>query len=249
MIDEKTKKAGGLLAGLGAAWFWFSQATSIIGLVGIIEDLKAWASVATWLMHQVQAVAPLLASTLDAMGVLVHAGLELFRSVFRPVFDFLLGWVPFEIPQFVKDAAVVMVFVLLGRWRTKSKHLDEWRRLNEKGLTDLRDRARAFGLEVSDWSYGKNGALRLQSGVEAHWRLKDDVQDDSYRKLLQDNLDIAVREFGPKFGEFAEQHGWEGYVTPAESRLFEREERALFFVYGLAGVTATTVVVDFIFFR
>lgn len=244
-VAGTSKQAGGIAAALGAAWFWFSQATSIVGLIGIVEDLKLWVDTAAWLIAQARALAPGFADALVAIGAALHAALELFRGVFRPLFDFLLGWLPFDVPQIAKDAAVVAVFALLGHWRMRRKHFRDWRAVSQAEFLAMRARALEAGLNVPEDQYK---ALNFERGFQAYWRLHGvpfEITDEKLRAMFTEDLNAAIDAYGPGFESFvATQRETAEIVSPAQQRVFRNESTSLMFVWTLAIITIVLVAID-----
>lgn len=109
---------------------------SVIGSVFSIAASARWVIDASASVYQFAAThLPLMLGVFD----LLHHGIEVWRSITRPVFDFLFGWVPFDVPRVALDILVIVSVVVGGAVRGWLATLNERRfmRAISPKLTDL----------------------------------------------------------------------------------------------------------------
>lgn len=238
-MNNAAKRSGG--AGwLANAWTWFSQIVSIIGLIGLVEDLKLWARAAAWCMARLSEAAPAVAAFFASFGACVHAVLEFLRGLYRPAFEALFSWLPFDVPVLVTDVALVAIFVLASRWRIGGAYLKQWGALTSDEHEKLRADAALMGIQIAPRDVHK-----------FKWAV------DGYQHKKRLGFDLAVEDiawarvhWGEKFDAFAETQppAWEN-VSPRALRLLHGQRRVMFFIYGFAGVVALMLAGEFLWFR
>ncbi len=230
----------GMSAKLGVAWSWFSQIASIVGLVGIVEDLKIWLAIWNWCQARLRDVAPQIEQFLIITGAAVHQGLEFFRGLYRPAFEFVFGWLPFDVPVVALDVIVVALFVLGSRWRVGAAYLKQWGKLTDEENQKLNAAAAAMGIQFA-----------LRDAYKFKWAV------DGYQHKKHTGFDLAVEDiawaraqWGDKFDAFAETQkpAWEN-LSPTAKGLLAGQKRVMFFIYGLAAAVALAVAAELIWFR
>lgn len=237
------------LGWLGRAWFWFSQITSVIGLIGIIDDLRLWNQFWTWFVANVEAVLPSIAQLAAEVGRFVHAGLDAFRSAYRPVIDFLLQWLPFKIPTLAKDVLFVAAFILLGSFRARLRFRDATERAADIDATFALAAAESFGISVDS-----HNVTTLRLGVRAYGFLEspftgDDEAHAAERVEWRRQLAEARQLFGPSIDDFAKAHPQlRGSLGPRGLQSLKDETRALMAVWVLGAATAALILGDFLFY-
>ncbi len=237
---EQTKAGGGLKAGIGAAWSWFSQIASIVGLVGIVEDLKIWLAIWTWCQTRVHELAPGLERFLVAAGAAIHQGLEFFRGLYRPAFEFLFGWLPFDVPIVLMDVAVVALFVFGSRWRVGAAYLKQWGQLTDEENQKLSAAATAMGIQ-----FAPRDAYKFKWAVDGYQHKKHLGFD-----LAVEDIAWARAQWGDRFDAFAETQkpAWEN-LSPTAKGLLAGQKWVMFFIYALAALVAVLLAVEMVWFR
>lgn len=230
----------GLSAKLGVAWSWFSQIASIVGLVGIVEDLKIWLAIWNWCQARLRDVAPQLEQFLIVAGAAIHQGLEFFRGLYRPAFEFLFGWLPFDVPIVLMDAVVVALFVLGSRWRVHAAYLKQWGKFSEEEDQKLTADAALMGIQ-----FEQREAYRVKWAIQGYQQKKHLGLD-----LAVEDLAWARARWGDKFDAFAETQKltWE-QISPTATALLTGQKRVMFFIYGLAALVALLLAAELVWFR
>lgn len=239
-MNGQAKLGGGLIARLGIAWSWFSQIASIVGLIGIVEDLKIWLAAWNWGLARLRAVLPGLEQFLVAAGAAIHQGLELFRGLYRPAFEFLLGWLPFDVPVVLMDVAVVALFVLGSRWRVGAAYLKQWGKLSTEENRELTAAAAVMGIQ-----FAPREVYQFKRAVDGYQHKKHLGFD-----LAVEDIAWARAQWGEKFDAFAETQkpAWEN-LSPTAKGLLAGQKRLMFFIYGLAALVALLLAVELVWFR
>ncbi len=241
-MSEQLKKAGGLLARLGIAWAWFSQITSIIGLIGMAEDLRLWLEASAWLLEVLRTAAPGVADFLASMGASVHQGLEFFRGLYRPVFEFAFGWLPFEVPVIVFDIALVAIFVLASRWRVSAAYLKQWVKVGRSEDAEWLASAARMGIVC-----GQREAHRLQNAVRGFQQARHfGVEEPEY---AVEDLAWARANFGAAFEPFALARPLFLDIGDTKRRLLGGQRWIMRFIYGFAGIVALMLAAELVWFR
>lgn len=105
-------------ARLKASWGIISNIAGIIGLISLLDDLRAWKSTIVWLIGL---LTPSLAGLVHSVASFIHAVATVFQAIFHPPLDYLLSFLPFHVPFLVKDAIIIAIFVLMGRIRSEAQ--------------------------------------------------------------------------------------------------------------------------------
>lgn len=240
-MTNQAKGIGGSLAALGVAWSWFSQVTSVVGLVGIVEDLKVWLRTAAWCTERVRAAAPQLADFLAGLGAAIHAGLEFFRGLYRPIFEFLFGWLPFDVPVLAMDILVVAIFVAASRWRIGSAYLKQWIKLGGSDQAKLLAAAKEMGVACAP-----QDTRRLEAAINGYQQGKHFGAVPDY---LAEDLAWARAQFGDAFAKFADAQPPFWDIGDAKRRLLGGEARLKILIYALAAITAVFLAAEYLWFR
>lgn len=139
---------------ISTIWFWFCQITSVIGLIGIIDNIKSWWKLFYYCVSWIHIYSPTLARLIELASGNVHLMLQVFRSLYRPYVDWLfkvVGLVP--PPPILTDFAIVTVFAGMGYLR-----LQRWRREAEERLihrpfeAGLKDEMTKNGVPISEYN-------------------------------------------------------------------------------------------------
>ncbi|MEQ1618081.1 MAG: hypothetical protein ABL883_07025 [Terricaulis sp.] len=239
-MGEQAKAGGSLKASLGAAWSWFSQIASVVGLVGIVEDLKIWLVVWNWGRARLHDVLPGLEQFLVAAGAAIHQGLEDFRGLYRPAFEFLFGWLPFDVPIVAMDVAVVALFVLGSRWRVGAAYLKQWGKLSTAENQALTAAAAGMGIQ-----FAPREVYQFKRAVDGYQHKKHLDFD-----LAAEEIAWARAQWGEKFDAFAETQkpAWEN-LSPTAKGLLAGQRRVMFFIYALAALVALLLAAELVWFR
>lgn len=232
-MTEPSKPA--VLIGMSRFWFWFSQITSVIGLASLIDDLKIWMAFVEWLIGALDGLWPILARLAEGIGGVLHAVISLWRSIFHPVIDILLGWLPVSIPPWVKDVVLIAIFVLLGRSRA-----------DDLSNRTTQDRHRFFKAMAD--RHGANGMVQAWM-VEPYDKRRRGEPLRNYEVLFADQFEAAL---GANAGRCADElltsKEWKALLSrDGRAYMISKDLKAL--VWILAGVAAVLVVLDFLFFR
>jgi hypothetical protein len=111
---EMAKSKQGHATDLSLIWVWISQLISIIGLIGIIDDLKSWQN---FLSKLYALLFPWLSQFLQSFGFIIHRAIELWRMALRPVYHLLFDWLHLQLPYLWIDITIVVIFIALGTAR------------------------------------------------------------------------------------------------------------------------------------
>lgn len=174
---------------LAEIWFWFSQIASLIGLASILDDLKIWVSAVAWVIERTELLLPWMASALTILGEALHPVTALWRSVVHPVINFLLFWLPIDLPLLVKDVVAVSLFAVLGWMRSKTP----W-----KEASAARERVMARFVERHGIARSKQFALQVLSEAILEYRTaKSDPRSREHRRVayLQELLGNKCEAF------------------------------------------------------
>lgn len=230
---------------LGRTWFWFSQVVTVISLISIVEDLRLWTNAISWLNERLRDLLPALQRIVAGLGRALDWVLELFRGIFRPIVEFCLQWLPFEIPEIVKDGIVVAVFVGVGLVRTELRFFNIWQ-LDDHDDLDLVELAAKSGVRCRArnvvWIKSALGSYSLLHIT--HWQVPRTELADARRRWGE-----ALERFGPAIEVFARTEPRFGGTGDNEEELFSRKRRARAVIWWLSGSTAALVVIDRIFVR
>lgn len=239
-MSGQAKLGGGLGARLGAVWSWFSQIASVVGLVGIVEDLKIWLVVWNWGRARMHEALPGLEQFLVAAGAAIHQALEFFRGLYRPAFEFLFGWLPFDVPIVFMDIGVVALFVLGSRWRVGAAYLKQWGKLSTAENQELTAAAAAMGIQ-----FAPREVYQFKRAVDGYQHKKHLGFD-----LAVEEIAWARAQWGEKFDAFAETQkpAWEN-LSPTAKGLLAGQRRVMYFIYGLAALVALLLIAEMVWFR
>ena len=229
---------------LGQAWFWISQVTSVIGLISILDDLKLWLAALAWLMARLRDILPLLSDLLRGLGGAIGVVLDLFRGFFRPIVEFLLQWLPFQVSDLAKDALVVVLFVGLSWLRNKIKFFWEWSAADYDETAALLAAAQRAGIACEDRDTGE-----IQYAIFCYWSLRDWNPEPDLKAKLQAGWDKAKSKYGEPLEAFANASPEFRRTSPRKLRLFDREIRANMLVWSLGAFTALLVLLDHVYMR
>jgi hypothetical protein len=241
-MSGQARSIGGLLAGLGIAWSWFSQLTSIVGLVGIVEDLKIWFEAWDWCLARLRETAPGLEPFLVGLGASIHQGLEFFRGLYRPAMEFVFGWLPFDPPHVLMDVVVVAIFVVGSHWRADAANMKRWSKVTAKDDSELLAAAASFGIVVAQ----RSDVWRLERAVHGYQHGKHIGQEAPY--AIED-LAWALAQWGEAFEKLAQARPLFLDIGDAKRGLLAGQRRLMFFIYGFAALVALLLVAEWLWFR
>lgn len=128
MNSNNIKNPQSLGSKLGRLWFYLSQILSVIGLAGVLDDLRSWVKFAEWSMTRLRDLSPDLSALLLWAGSAIRAIVALWRSLLHPLIDWFLGWFPFHVPVLVKDLLLVAIFFVVGWSRADALWTSVWNR-------------------------------------------------------------------------------------------------------------------------
>jgi hypothetical protein len=242
-MSQASASQNGIFALFGKGWFWFSNITSVVGLISIIDDLKLWIATAAQIIAWVQSAIPGLAEALLAVGRAIHVVLEIFRALARPLFDLLFGWLHIQVPQMAKDAVIVAIFVALGLVRVGLKAKADYRNARNLHLADIKRKAEAFG-----FAYDDSAAFDVSVAAGNFNTLNSPYMNEENKAYSRKRLDEAVARFGPKLEPFLQAHP-EIYHHDAYRGWVQNQTFGTWFVWIAAGITALLVVLDAILMR
>jgi hypothetical protein len=240
-MSERAKGIGGLLTGLGIAWAWFSQISSIIGLVGIVEDMKLWLAASSWCLERIREAAPQLADFCAGLGAALHVGLEFLRGLYRPLFEFAFGWLPFDVPVVLMDAIVVALFVAGSRWRANAANMKRWSKVTARDDAELIAAAASFGIVLQP-----RDARRLEWAVQAYQHEKHFGEKAGYSL---DDLAWAQAQWGEAFEKLAQARPSFLDIGDTKRGLLARQKWLMVFIYGFAALAALLLVAEWLWFR
>lgn len=241
-MSGQARSIGGLLAGLGIAWSWFSQLTSIIGLVGIVEDLKIWFEAWDWCMARLHEAAPGLEPILVGLGAAIHQGLEFFRGLYRPAMEFVFGWLPFDPPDVLMDVVVVAIFVAGSHWRADAANMKRWGKATAQDSAELLAAAASFGIVVAKPSE----VWRLERAVQGYQHGEHFGQEAPY---AIEELAWAQAQWGEGFEKLAQARPLFLDIGDAKRGLLARQKWLMFFIYGFAALAALLLGAEWLWFR
>ncbi len=240
-MSGQAKRIGGVLAGLGAAWSWFSQFTSIVGLVGIVEDMRIWFKAWDWCLSRMRELAPGLEPFLIGLGAAIHQGLEIFRGLYRPVFELVFGWLRFDPPDVLMDVVLVAIFVVASRWRVGAAYLKRWSRVTAQNYSELLAAAAQFGIVCQP-----SDARRLEWAVQGFQHGKHFGQEAPY---AIDDLAWANAQWGEAFEQLALSRPLFLDIGDEKRGLLAGQRRLMFFIYGFAVLVALLLGAEWLWFR
>jgi hypothetical protein len=223
---------------LAGFWRGAAQAIVVIGLSGVLENLKSWSVLAGRLQQ-----APGLAEIARSVGLAVHAIVEPYQAVVRPLFDFLLGWAPFEVVAPAQDAIVAALFLALAQWPDGGAHFRAWRRMSDAQRRAIVTAAQEAGLKV-----GAGDARVLIEAVEAvAWgRSYPGIMTEEDARLIESKyVERARARFGPSFDAFAGRQGALGGAPPRLHRM--PQNLSLRLVWAFAALVCALAAVDWAF--
>ncbi|MDQ0702908.1 hypothetical protein QF043_001700 [Pseudomonas sp. W3I7] len=87
--------------------------SGVIGIIGILDNLALWAKFGRYLVEKAQLIG--FENVISGSLSLLHAVSEYWRELLYPIFDFFTYWLPFKIPPLIKDAVMIVSFVMIGR--------------------------------------------------------------------------------------------------------------------------------------
>lgn len=214
-MEDNTKT--NVINSLSIAWLYFSQVTSIIGLISIIDDLRSWISVATTISRFLQNnISVSIYSIVRYIFSCINDLVKIYRELVHPVVDWLTQWLPYPIPSTVKDIIIVAVFYFLGRTRIENVHLNKFIiEYNEPKKARKRNRIKDFGfneieskevLDLIEFKKNKNSMMNYYNRKnnipnyfleqekklyqkEAFWGEKFSKAYDEINKMKFDDLD------------------------------------------------------------
>lgn len=111
----------------GAAWLgsWYCFISSPLS---ILADFRWVLDCATFLIQR----SGILREPLIFAGSVLHAIVETWRSITRPVSEILFGWLPIDVPQWASDLSVLAAILVFGlarsawiKWSAQTKALRE----------------------------------------------------------------------------------------------------------------------------
>lgn len=108
------------LSRLKSIWFGFANVATAIGLVSILDDLKAWASIVTTALNSITAVAPPIGAVLQALGSLLHGLVSTYRGVVHEPVVRALAALDLSIPPLAIDVVLVIFFYTSGLLRIEA---------------------------------------------------------------------------------------------------------------------------------
>jgi len=219
MITPNTNSLdSSLKAKLGRWWFYLSQVLSVIGLAGILDDIKSWLKFVEWGTARIREISPDLSALLLLIGGFIRSIVSLWRSILHPPVDFLLGWLPFQVPVLAKDLLLVCVFVAVGWSRADGLTSPIWNRM----------RARASRIAEEFGVKGTYTYASLTSLDNAKQYVQDHQKDrSSLQPYQKDRLERLEAELGDKAIDFAN-----AVVRDSEMLALDAEWSRALFVLG-----------------
>lgn len=244
----------------GRSWFWFSQITSIIGVISIIDDLNSWAllasTVMTWLRENIHVVY----AALEWLGQAFHLIIEAYRFVVHPLIRFLLGWLPFEVPTIVLDLLLITSLALSGILRERYAATAPFSAAVHQFEDALRARlkrdkakvdARAFEIVLAELTSSANRTEQLRS---VHSEALARARREGRAPEELSGYEVTIELLGDKARSYFHDFGFDAYhskVDPLEERKkkFETaEDNTVRFWVRLAAFLFALLFLDFVMF-
>lgn len=226
---------------IAAAWSWFSEVMSVIGMISVIDNLRLWARAIGWLSARLADLLPVLQRLLLVVGQIIALVLDIFRGIFRPIVDFCLQWLPFPVPDIVKDGIVVAIFVGVGLVRTELRFFAFWSDPFDE--EELVDNARKAGIRcrVANVFWLKEAIASYKLLQVTDWQVPEADLAKARRSWNE-----ALKRFGPGIETFAPTV-WQVGFWGGEEAIFYGKRRARAMIWSLAGFTIALVVIDRLF--
>lgn len=104
-----------IVGALSAVVGWFAS------FISFLERMQFWPMVWRELVGWLAGLSSIAHQIAEAIGAGAHWLAELYRALIYPLFDFLLGWTSFRVPEWGYDAIFIGSFVILSYvryWRT-----------------------------------------------------------------------------------------------------------------------------------
>lgn len=227
-----------------------SELGSFIGLISIVDQLKLWIEMMSRLLAVIRDFFSPLAEWLAVLGRAVHAVLETFRAVFHPPLDFLLQWLPFEVPGTVKDLVVVAAFIALGHVRADRREPGELEAVMGREMHRLALEYRAAGIDFHPHSLGEvlravNAYRMLSLGASAppprYFKRRHAREQLELERVWQRARDY----YGPELEAYAAAAVDKPIVSPETEEFLFRALGPRFVVWLLGLATATLVAFDY----
>ncbi len=229
---------GGLLLGLGKAWFWLSQLTTVIGLASIADDIRVWIDLWHWALSGIRDWVPQLGALVEWLVEPLHEAIGLFRSLIRPAVGWLLGWLPWDLPGEAKDLLVIALLAVSGQLRARLLYGEEAFRAFMTGMDEVAAAARVQGLPDH---VGVFAAVEDYAAVQ---RERAAPKPSAYLiQIHQQSFDAKLAKYGPGLTTVAEQT-WRLLRQETTRIAYRREAFYTCLTWGLCGAVGTLYLLD-----
>lgn len=212
--------------------------TGVIGLIGVLDDLRSWAKFGSYIVEKAQLIG--LEGIISVSLSVLHTVSEYWRGLLYPIFDYFTSWLPFKIPSLIKDAVIIISFVMIGRKKAFgvfSRSLD-----GEQVL---------MSQIVYKYLKDANEKFLYFSPREAKEYLLMRTADKS---ILESYEISMVAKFDHCFGDDAEAFAYDVLTHPGLQELRKQHWSALkwsdrlkMLVYTLASVVVVFLLLDYIY--
>lgn len=244
----------------GRSWFWFSQITSIVGVISIVDDLHSWALLASAAMSWLRENIHLVYVALEWLGRAFHFVIETYRFIVHPIIRFLLGWLPFEVPTILLDLLLITSLALSGILRERYAATAPFSLAVRQFEDALRARlrqdkvkadARAFEIVLAELTSSANRTEQLRS---VHSEAIDRARREGRSPVDLSNYEITVALLRDKAPAYFNDFGYDAYhskIDPFEERKrkFETaEDNTVRFWVRLAALLFGLLFLDFVMF-
>ncbi|SEI21782.1 hypothetical protein [Pseudomonas asplenii] len=217
------------------------QLSGLVGLISLSDDLKAWKALWDNSIAWVGTINLDVAAVLSKIPQGIHSVAVVWRGTLHPLIDFLTGWLPFVVPNTLKDIILLGVFLAVGRKRARKTWSKSYR--VKQGRINI-IMGKYLKVSVSEFiSYSKNDArdfLLAKTG-------DPEIITSHHKRLLE--------RFHEHFGEDAEEFA---YAVLGDAEVMIAEEGQLpalnisdkerLVTHCLAGSVAVLLLIDYIYF-